>query len=312
MANSEARTSNLQGILAMLAAVASFAVMDVCIKRLVESYPAVQVTFLRGFSSLPFLFAATALFGRWADLIPRRWFLHVVRGVLAFVVLWLFVFSVKLLSLSDAYAIFMSAPLLITALSVPMLRERVDWRGWTAVVAGLIGVLMMLRPSGGGWISLGGLAALGAAFGYALNAITIRVLKQSDTGPATILWSLLVLTVLSGLFSIPTWSALPWQHSGWILVLGVAGALGQYFMTYAFRYAAPSVVAPLDYTALAWAMMFDYLLWLVIPTSRMLIGASIIVASGIYVFRREKLAESALRGQPDLLPPSREGAPKEH
>ena len=285
----EARTStNVQGVLAMIAAVASFAVMDACMKRLVETYPSIQVTYLRGAASLPFLLAATAIFGRWRDLVPRRWMLHLVRGVLAFVVLWLFVFSVKFLSLGDAYAIFMSAPLLITALSVPMLRERVGWRRWVAVVVGLVGVMIMLKPSGGGWISVGGLAALAAALGYAFNAITIRILRQSDTGAATILWSLLVMTALSGLGAIPGWIALQAPHAGWIVVMGIAGAFGQYFITHAFRCAAPSVLAPLEYTALAWAMVFDYFLWLVVPTTQMLMGATIIVSSGIYVFRRER------------------------
>ena len=273
----------------MLIATACFAVMDVCIKRLVESYPAVQVTFLRGVSSLPLLLAAVGAFGQWRDLKPQRWWLHLVRGALGFVVLWLFVFSVKFLSLGDAYAIFMSAPLLITALSVPILGERVGWRRWTAVIVGLIGVMITIKPSGGGWLSIGGLAAFGAALGYAFNGITIRVLKQSDTSAATIVWALTIVTLLSGVASIFSWQPLRWEHWGWITAMGVAGALGQRFITSAFRSAAPSVIAPLEYTALAWAMAFDLALWSVLPTSRMLVGASIIIASGIYVFRRERL-----------------------
>lgn len=287
-------TSNLHGVIAMLFATACFAVMDVCIKRLVESYPAVQVTFLRGASSLPFLLAAVGVFGQWRDLKPRRWGLHLLRGVLGFMVLWLFVFSVKFLSLGDAYAIFMSAPLLITALSMPILHERVGWRRWTAVVIGLIGVLITIKPTGGGWISIGGLAAFGAALGYAFNAITIRVLKQSDTSAATIVWALTILTLLSGAASIPVWQSLRVEHWGWITAMGVAGALGQHFITSAFRSTSPSVIAPLEYTALAWAMAFDLALWSVLPTSHMLLGATIIVASGIYVFRRERLQTSAL------------------
>jgi drug/metabolite transporter (DMT)-like permease len=119
-------SASLRGILSMLAAVAAFAIMDVSIERLVETYPAIQVTFLRGFASIPFLLAGTALFGRWSDLIPRRWKLHVVRGVLAAAVLWLFVYSVKLLSLGDAYSIFMvniSSPTRSVALRLPCLRR---------------------------------------------------------------------------------------------------------------------------------------------------------------------------------------------
>src|SRR5687768_8008553 len=113
--------TNLRGILSMLAAVTTFSVMDVILKRLVEDYPAMQVTFLRGAASLPLLLAGNAIFGQWRDLVPRRWMLHIARGFLSVALLWCFVYAVSQLSLADVYTIFMSAPLLITALSVPML-----------------------------------------------------------------------------------------------------------------------------------------------------------------------------------------------
>src|SRR5688572_17061558 len=103
-------TTNLRGIFSMLAAVTTFAVMDVLMKRLVEEYPAMQVTFLRGAASLPFLLAATALFGRWRDLLAKRWHLHVMRGFLSVGLLWCFVYAMGQLSLANAYTIFMSAP----------------------------------------------------------------------------------------------------------------------------------------------------------------------------------------------------------
>ncbi|NLG77342.1 MAG: DMT family transporter [Xanthomonadaceae bacterium] len=272
----------------MLAAVATFAVMDLSMKRLVETYPAIQVTFLRGVTSLPLLLAATGLLGRWGDLVPRRWTLHLVRGLLSVFVLWAFVYAVKLLSLGDAYAIFMSAPLVITALSVPMLGERVGWRRWLAVCVGLIGVLVILKPSGNNWISLGGLAALAASIGYAINALTIRILSRSDTADATIVWPLVILAAASGFIALPAWVPLRLEHAAWIATLGITGALAQHLMTYAFRRATPAVLAPLEYTALAWAMLFDYVVWATTPSLRMLAGAAIIVASGLYVFQRER------------------------
>lgn len=277
----------------MLLAVATFAMMDVTMKKLVESYPSMQVTFLRGAASLPFLLGATALFGGWRDLIPRRWPLHIVRGLLSVATLVLFVYAVSQLSLADTYAIFMSAPLLITALSVPMLGEKVGWRRWLAVLVGLGGVIVVLRPSGMGLITIGGLAALAAALGYALGAITIRVLIRTDSSAATIVWTILLLTLASGVLCVANWTTLQWQHWPWIAALGVTGALGQYFMTHAFRLAAPSVVAPLEYTALMWGMLFDWLLWLTTPSVRMLLGASIIVSSGLYVIYRERTQPAA-------------------
>lgn len=290
-------TTNFRGILSMLAAVTTFSVMDVLLKRLSEDYPAMQVTFLRGAASLPLLLGANAVFGRWRNLIPKRWLLHVLRGFLSVMLLWCFVYAVSQLSLANAYAIFMSAPLLITALSVPMLGERVGWRQWLAILVGLLGVIIVLKPSGSALVTVGGIAALASAAGYALNAITIRILTRTDTSAATVFWSLLFVTVIGGIASSVHWVPVHWDHWYLIVGLGISGAAGQYFITEAFRLAPPPVVAPLEYTALAWGMLFDWLLWATAPGLRMLTGAFVIVASGIYLIQRERFASAALQQQ---------------
>jgi drug/metabolite transporter (DMT)-like permease len=285
---------HLRGILSMLAAVASFSVMDVTMKHLVATYPPMQVTFMRGLASLPLLIGAAGLFGRWQDLMPRRWWLHLVRGLLSVVTLWGFVYAVKRLSLADAYTIFMSAPLLITALSMPLLGEHVGPRRWAAVVVGLCGVVLVLKPSGTSLITLGGLAALGSALGYALSALTIRILSRTDTSAATLVWALTIMTLISGVLAIGGWIAVAWSDWPWLMGLGITGALGQYFITDAFRRAPPPVIAPLEYTALAWGLLFDWFIWMTAPSSRMLLGAAIIVASGIYVINRERKVISSV------------------
>jgi drug/metabolite transporter (DMT)-like permease len=301
------QSSNLRGILSMIVAVAAFAVMDVTMKRLVESYPPLQVTFLRATASLPFLLIATALFGRFSDLIPKRIGLHLMRGFLGVIMLWLFVFAVRTLSLADAYTIYMSAPLLITALSVPILREHVGWRRWVAIVVGLIGVVIVLKPTGTGLITIGGIAALASAICYAISAITIKVLSRTDSGPATIFWTLSFISIISGAMVAFDWTPLRWEH--WYLFFGVGlfGAIGQHFITQAFRLASPAVVAPIEYTALMWGMLFDWILWLTVPSSRMLGGAAIIVASGLYIIYRERLTMSATKPatapSPDTVSP---------
>ena len=290
-------TTNLRGILSMLAAVTTFSVMDVLLKTLSEDYPAMQVTFLRGAASLPLLLGANAVFGRWRDLVAKRWHLHVMRGFLSVALLWCFVYAVSQLSLANAYSIFMSAPLLITALSVLMLGERVGWRQWLAIFVGLAGVIIVLKPTGGGLVTIGGLAALASAAGYALNAITIRILTRTDSSAATVFWSLFFMTIISGIAASVHWVPVQWAHWYLIAGLGISGALGQYFITEAFRLAPPPVVAPLEYTALAWGMLFDWLLWTTAPGLRMLTGALVIVASGIYIVHRERFASAALQQQ---------------
>jgi drug/metabolite transporter (DMT)-like permease len=102
-------------------------------------------------------------------------------------------------------------------------------------------------------------------------------------------WALFLTATFAGIFSISGWVPVLWEHWYWIVIIGITGALGQHFLTEAFRLAAPPVIAPLEYTALAWGMLFDWLLWMTVPNQRMLVGAAIIVASGLYVIHRERL-----------------------
>ncbi len=282
----------------MLFAVATFSVLDVCMKRLAEAYPAMQVTFIRAIASLPFILLVTAWFRRMPDLIPRRWGLHLLRGVLQVATLYFFVYAVGRLSLANAYTIFMSAPLMITALSVPFFGERVGWHRWVAIIVGMIGVVVVVRPGGdsvemGSMALLGSLAAIAAAVAYALGVLLIRVLSPSETSVATMFWALTLTAAFAGVLSIAGWVPVQWDHWGWIVMAGLSGALGQHFITEAFRLALPAVVAPLEYTALAWGMLFDWLLWMTMPSSRMLIGATIIIASGLYLIYRERVLATA-------------------
>lgn len=278
----------------MLVAVVAFSLMDVSMKLLAETYPAMQVTCIRALASLPLIVLATAWLGGWRDLRPNRWGLHLLRGVLQVATLYFFVYAVRRLSLADAYTIFMSAPLLMTALAVPFFGEKVGWHRWLAVSAGLIGVLVVVRPTGAsvdmGSISvLGGIAAIASAVGYALNSLLIRVLRSTESSGATMFWPLFLTAIIAGASAIPTWVPVLWEHWPWIALIGISGGVGQHFFTEAFRLAAPPVIAPLEYTALAWGMLFDWLLWMTVPSSRMLLGAGIIVASGLYVIHRERL-----------------------
>src|SRR6202008_2821837 len=155
----------------MIAAVAVFSFMDGVLKFFAMRYPPMEVAALRGATSLPFTLAPVLIAGRLRVLVPRRWPMHLLRGVLSVVVLGGFIYAVRVLSLANAYSVFLSAPLIVAALSVPLLGERVDRRNWTAILVRLPGVLTMLRPSASGLSTLGALAALVGATAYALSAI---------------------------------------------------------------------------------------------------------------------------------------------
>ena len=202
-------------------------------------------------------------------------------------VLVAFVYAVRALSLADAYAIFLAAPLIVTALSVPLLGEHVGWRRWLAICVGLVGVITMLHPTASSLVSLGAVAALLSATGYAFNAIALRVITRTDTTASVVFWMISLMTLLALIFAAPHW--VPIRREDWPLLaaIGVFSAIAQHLLTEAFRNAPPSVVAPFEYTALLWGILVDRVVWGVFPTSRVYIGGGIVIASGLYLIWRE-------------------------
>jgi drug/metabolite transporter (DMT)-like permease len=296
------QSQHLKGIGAMVLAVGCFSLMDASLKQLAASYSPMQVTFLRSAGSLPFIVAMSVVRAGWGVLRPVRYGLHIARGVIGVATLWLFIYAVSILSLADAYSIFLSAPLLMTALSVPMLKEHVGWRRWIAVVVGLCGVLIILKPGGSRLITLGGAAALAAAIGYATTTLMIRVLGRSDTAAATMFWQLAASTVVSGAWASTEWRAIESHHWIWIAALAITGTLGQYFITKAFRTTPAAVIAPFEYTALIYGMALDWILWTTFPSLRMLSGAAVVIGSGMFVIWREAQSRVAAPTHPARSP----------
>jgi len=294
------QTNSLRGIVLMLLAVAVFSVMDALLKVLAEHYSPMQVAFLRGITSLPFVLTPILLRGRMERLRMVNLKLHLFRGALGVLMLGSFIFAVRESSLATTYSIFMCAPLVVAALSVPMLGETVGRHRWAAICIGLAGVLLMLRPAGGDWISLGSLAAVVAALCYSLAVITLRVLSRTDTNESMVFWLMVMLSVGAGLLSISGWQ--PLQRPDWplLLGLGLSGALGQSLFTAAFRNAPVAVLTPLEYTALVWGVVLDFSIWQLLPGATTLLGGAIVVGAGLYLIRRE-----ALQRQPSAQEPAR-------
>jgi len=278
----------------MLTAVGVFALMDAQLKLLAEHYPPFQVTSIRGFAALPFVLAHVAMRGRLNKLWPRRWSWHLLRAVIAITMLAGFIYSVKHLSLADTYAIYMSAPLMISALSVPLLKERVTRGQWVAITVGLCGVLLMLRPGARDWATAGGLAAMGSAVCYALSAITLRKLARTETTESLVFSFTVLMAAGSGLLALPTWQPLRVQDLPWVVGIGVSGAIAQFLITEAFRRAPASVVAPFEYTALLWGVALDLAVWHVLPSAITLAGGAIVIGAGLYLIRRETVLARTL------------------
>ena len=296
------RRDNVRGGLIMLVAVGALSLLDAGMKSLSGTYPPLQVAGMRGLASLPFVLVWIGLTGGFGGLLRVRWTLHLFRGVLGIGMLCGFIYGVRHLPLSEAYSIFFVAPLLITAFAVPLLGERVGWRRWCAIAVGMAAVWLVLQPRGEGLVLLPALAVFLSAVGYALSAITVRVLGRTDSSQSMVFWLMLSIGVVATLLSLPRWRPIEPEH--WPVIAGIAasGALGQWAITEAFRLGEASFIAPFEYTAMAWGVGLDWLLWQTVPSARTWIAAAVIIACGIYLMHRERV-ESAVH-LADAAPPA--------
>ncbi|GMU42862.1 MAG: hypothetical protein AMXMBFR25_08480 [Lysobacterales bacterium] len=282
------RADHVRGIVMMIVAVGSFALMDAALKLLAPHYPPSQVAALRGYASLPVILVWAAVLGRRARLFEVRWPLHLLRGALGILMLASFAFALRTVPLSEAYAIFFFAPLLITALAAPILGERVGANRWWAIAIGLLGVLVVLRPSGSGMLSWGGLAILVSTACYAATAIAARILGRSDTSVSMVFWLMVVVALGATALTGRDWQPVQWAHGWALLAIAVTGSLGQWAVTEAFKRGQASLIAPFEYTALAWGIGLDWLFWHTLPRPPVLAGAGIVVASGLFLIWSER------------------------
>lgn len=288
MTEGAVRSENLRGIVLMLLAMAALALMDAAMKELAVRYSPFQVAALRGFVSLPLVIAWVYWQqGNFRTLFRIRWRWHLARGVLAVLMLISFIYAISEMPLSEAYSLFFIAPLLITAMSVPLLQEAVGPRRWLAVIVGFAGVMIILRP-GFANISLATVAVLVSAVCYALNAISVRILGRTDSTAAMSFWFIVMVAIGAGLLAMPNWQPVAAADTLWLLLLGLTGTLGQLLITEAFKTAPASVIAPFEYSSLFWGVLLDLLIWNALPDSAVFVGAGVIVASGLYVIHRER------------------------
>ncbi len=296
--HASAHHGNLRSISAMLVAVGFFAFMDTVLKMLSGHYPALQVAALRGWVALPLILAWIQWRGTWHTVWRIRWWLHGLRGLLAIGMLSLFTLGVKELPLANTYTLFFLAPLLITLLASPLLGEKVPAVHWWALGVGMVGVLVALRPGTDGLMTWAGLAVLGAAACYALAAVLARLSSRTDSSESLMLWIMVIMALGGGALAAPNWVAVR-ANDAWLLVaLAVTGFGGQLAITEAFRHGQASAVAPFEYTALAWGLGVDWLVWDTLPDFYTLLGGAIIVGSGLYVVRHEKKAAAAVVERP--------------
>lgn len=284
-----------KGIFFILSTQLCFAISNAFVKAMGVSMSAMDVLFYRHVIFLiPFigyLLVTRGIDGTKRAFYTKRQGLQAFRGIVGCVGLWLIFYSFKRLPLAEASAFTFSGTLFVTMLAVPILKETIGWRRWIAVIVGFLGILLIASPSTDAVVSLSLIAVGAGILGAFLDAISLvysRDLGKTDNSLTIFLyysvWGIVASFCLTGF----TPQALT-METFWIVV-GVTAfsAVGQYFVTLAFVYAEASLIAPLIYTLLAWSALIGYLYWGEVPDMDTLIGASIVIAAGIFVTRTAK------------------------
>ena len=274
------------GIASMMVAVAAMSLMDAVAKWLGQGYPIVEIVFFRNiFAMAPIFFIVWQGGGRPALRIGWGfgYLLHTAFGLVA---IFAFFTGLRYLPLADAIAIAFVAPLFVTALSVPVLGERVGARRWGAVIVGFLGVLVMTRP-GAEAFQPAALLILAAALFYALAMLVTRRQARTDSTPSILLYTTGLSLAVSAALLPFGWRSPSSEDLMLFALLGLIAGGGKYFFIQAYRYAPAAVVAPFDYTALIWGTIMGWLVWHELPGPHVWLGVAILVASGLYIIHRE-------------------------
>jgi drug/metabolite transporter (DMT)-like permease len=276
------------GIALMLAGIAGFSVMDATIKWLTADYPVAQVVALRSWFGLPLLSLFALYGGGLKSLKSQRPLAHGLRYLLVLLLSFGFFWGLSQMKLVDAIAITFAAPIFITALSVPILDETVGWHRWLAIGVGFCGVLVMLRP-GMGVFQWAALIVLGSVVVYALLMITTRAFKETESTAALMLYPQLGMS-LTGVVLAPFFWVTPNLFDlGLFALAGLFGSIGVMCVTHAFRLGPAAVISPFEYSALIWATLLGFFLWDELPDTITLMGAAIVISSGLYIIYRETI-----------------------
>jgi drug/metabolite transporter (DMT)-like permease len=278
--------SPVQGILLALGAFGVFATHDVAVKLLGGNYAVFQILFFSVLFGFPFVTVMLLRDPTHGTLRPNHpWWTGlrtaaaVVTGLTAF-----YAFSV--LPLAQTYAILFASPLLITVLAVPVLGETVGWRRALAVCAGLIGVIIVLRP-GSADLGLGHVAALVAAGCGALASVIVRKIGRNERSAVLILYPMVANFVIMGSAMPFFYRPMPLEDLGLVLVIAGFGFLGTLCLIGAYRRADAALVAPMQYSQILWASAYGWLFFSETIDTATFIGSAVIIASGLYIVLRE-------------------------
>lgn len=270
------------GIFYMLGAMFIFSVINAVVKNVIVDYSPIQLVFFRCFFACVPISLFLTLRGQWTLPSPFKWKIHLFRGILHALALPLIFLGVGTLPLSDSMALYFSSTLFLVVLSYPILREKVTSIQWLTVGIGLIGVIIISKPTSG-IFHYGALFIIGGTLMESMYNLFGRILSTTHnsliiTFLGSLLPSLILLCILPFIWISP-------DLNGWIalLFLGIGGGLGQLCIVLAYHHAPPGILAPIIYSAILWSVLLDITFWGSWPTKSLILGCGIIIAAGLMI-----------------------------
>ncbi|MEZ5816131.1 MAG: DMT family transporter [Hyphomicrobiaceae bacterium] len=278
----------------MLTAMFAFAAMDGVSKILAQHLPIPQILWVRYIFYTAFVAVMLRRPGLRATLRSRQPWLQLTRALLIIIENAAFVLAFTLMPLADMHAIAAASPLLVVALSVPLLGEQVGIRRWLAVLAGFAGVLIIVRP-GFETLDWRFVVALTGTTLWALYQVLVRMCARTDSSDTTWAW-----TAVVGLVATSTIGPFVWRWPdahGWTLLFAIAvlGTLSHLALIKALGYAEAGSLQPYGYTLLVWAAVIGFVMFGDVPDAWTITGAAVVIASGLYAWHRERLRNAAIR-----------------
>jgi len=301
------RSDTLRGIAFIVSSVSFFALTDAMVKALGPDWHPMQIIFVRTVFAMVLIAWLVRRDGGVATLRVRSRPLHLLRGVVSVFTMIAFTYAFQTLPLAEVQAIGFGAPLLIVLLAVPMLGETIGWRRITAVVVGFLGVLVIVEP-GSVTDDPRVLAPLLGTCTYAFGIVLARKLSRTDSN-AAILMTVNAIALVASAAAMPfVWHLPTSMGEVWMVVaFGIIGTFGQVFQLQAYRMAPAAVISPFQYATILWGLALGWFIWGEWPSWTDLLGAGIVVASGLYVLWRETVRTPSVR--PVSAPPVDRAAP---
>jgi drug/metabolite transporter (DMT)-like permease len=283
----------LRGIALLVASTVFLGTSDATSKYLSKTLPSVEIAWIRflifALIMIPAMMPRSPIFA----LRTQRPVLQIMRGAALLGSSVLFISGLRFLPIAEASATSFVSPLFVTALSIVFLGERVGPRRWLATAAGLVGVLIVLRPGTGAFHPAAFFPVV-SAFAWASCLILTRLMSGQERAMVTMTYSSIIgFAILCALVPF-VWVALTWHDILFGTIIGVTSTAGQWIVVLAFRYADASVLAPFSYVQLLWVTLLGFVIFGEVPDAWTVTGAAFIVASGLYTAHRERVRHSQL------------------